>query len=290
MAEAAEFEEKTYEKYFGHELARSARDTFSPGQVAEGDLGFDEGFFVPWHIRNFWFRNLFPIRWLGLRGVFLADLEFLDDTLRHAMPGSRYNLFVQYKRPSYVKGHNAKEWGHWHRPYYRYPITDHQQLILEKLELASFGRAAVIYASPAFWTNVALFSNAKKKRVIAESNVAEVSKMVGHKCFTYADSGAFGVAHSEPEIVQSSSLGDILQRGVENERLSFRDHIRKTTKAIKTCFEDDELGLNNLETASETILYLIDGSRRRGRDGDFVGDLATIEAFCDLYGVQLFTT
>ena len=35
------FEEKTYEAYFGQELGRLTNITYSPGQVAEGYLGFD---------------------------------------------------------------------------------------------------------------------------------------------------------------------------------------------------------------------------------------------------------
>jgi len=46
----AEFKEKTYEKYFGFELARLTTVTFSPDQCDEAFLGFDDAFFLPWEL------------------------------------------------------------------------------------------------------------------------------------------------------------------------------------------------------------------------------------------------
>jgi hypothetical protein len=289
MVQIAEFEEKTYESYFGQEVTRIVRNSFSPGQIDEAILGFDGSFFIPFFCRNIHFSRLFP-RWLGhFPGIILSDIDYLIDELDRDLPRCRLNLFVQYKRPEYVFGHRAAEWNCWQRPYFRYALTNHQQLALERLEQKSNGRAAVIYASPAFWESSDLYKRAAAGHVVAGSNIARVSAMAGHSRFTYTDPGASGIAHSEPERVNGPSLEEILNRGLENEKLRLTDHIIATSKAIQSVFDNDETGMQLMGSATAAVLYrsgLADDSLR----GQFVKALATIEAFTNVANVQVYLT
>lgn len=287
MVQVAEFEEKTYENFFGSEVVRLVRDHFSPGQIDESTLGFDGSFFIPFFCRNIHFSRLFP-RWLGrFPGIILSDLDYITDVIDRDLPQHRLNLFVQYKRPEYVLGHRAAEWNCWQRPYFRYALTDHQQKALERLEQESNGRAAVVYASPAFWKSSELYERARFRRVVADSNIAQVSAMTGHSKFTYTNSGAAGIAHSEPEQVNGLSLQEILNRGLKNEKLPLTAHIIATSKAIQSVFENDDIGMQLLESAKAAELYN-SGLDEESLSEQFVKALATIAAFTNVTNVQLY--
>lgn len=45
MTESTQFNERTYEKYFGRQLARATKSPYSPDLRDEYYLGFDEAFF-----------------------------------------------------------------------------------------------------------------------------------------------------------------------------------------------------------------------------------------------------
>lgn len=122
----AQFKEKTFEKYFGHELARLTKVTFSPDQWDEALLGFDEAFHLPMLILH----NLLRApgrRRRNLPGIELSEIERLGDELSASLPPFKFNLFVQYKRPEYLRSTIAREWASWHKPYFRYETTPHQQ-------------------------------------------------------------------------------------------------------------------------------------------------------------------
>ncbi len=287
MVQIAEFEEKTYEKYFGQEVSRRISNTFPPGQFDEAVLGFDDSFFVPFFCRNIHFRCLFPRWFTHFPGFALRDVDYLIDEMDREFPQCRLNLFVQYKRPDYVVGHRAAEWHLWSQPYFRYSLTGHQQLALERLDQHSNGRAAVIYASPAFWESAELYKCANSGRVVAESNIAQVSSMVGHARFTYVKSGNVGIAHSEPEAIDGPTLDEILNKGLENEKLGLKDHILRTAKMVSASYENDELGMRLFESATEAVLFR-GGLAREVSFSQLAKAFAKIEAFGEIADVQLY--
>lgn len=287
MVKAAEFEEKTYEKYFGDEIKRKITDAFSPGQMAEHDLGFDESFFVPWLCRNIWFRGLFPSPWFWYEGIDLPDIGYLPTGLVGQLPDFRLNLFVQCKRPEFVSGHRASEWHSWNSPYFRYNLMAHQQQALEKLNEHSAGRAAVVYASPAFWQTSELFHKRASREVVTGSNIAQAAAMTGHDRFTYVASGSFGIAHSEPEQIQGPTVEELIDKGRENERLRWDAHVEKTAIAIRKSLTEGTESAQLLDVMIDVIYR--EFSRIFVRRGAILKDLATIEAFCDIFGLKIFS-
>lgn len=121
-----EFKEKTFEKYFGHELARLTNITFSPDQCDEALLGFDEAFFLP----EEWFFRFGPYvrrrRREQLTGIEIDEFNRHGEMIASHMPEFRLNLFVQFKRPKYLTSRGAKQWSDWKQNYYRYETTLHQ--------------------------------------------------------------------------------------------------------------------------------------------------------------------
>jgi hypothetical protein len=221
-----EFKEKTFEKYFGHELARLTNVTFSPDQCDEALLGFDEAFFVP----ESWFFRFGPYvrrsRLRRLTGVEIDKFNKAGKALASHLPDFKLNLFVQFKRPAFLRSHGAKEWSEWKQSYYRYEITPHQQEALERLDAQSHGRAAVVYASPAFWQASDLWAYVKKGVVIEQSNIANASKLKGHGHYSYVSSGCVGKGHSETVDIESDPLADVIRLGLErNDPLPLNQHL-----------------------------------------------------------------
>ena len=287
MPKQAEFEEKTYEKYFGHELARRTRATFSAGQCAEFHLGFDEAFQVPWWAIQYLFPHLLPRIWSRLPGFALSELDDLAERIGQLLPPFRLNFFVQYKRPEHVSGRRGAEWKSWRRPYYRYGITAHQQAALLRIDQTSGGRAAVVYASPAFVENDRLFTLAESGGIIAASNIAPVKQMNGHARFTYVNPGGEGFAYSKPEKVTGPAFEEIMLSALEQEGVQFRDHIIRTAQDMEASLEDD-LGKRIFVTARKAVVFLSGMENGEIEAGTIANALATIEAFCDAFDVSLY--
>lgn len=286
MAKTAEFEEKTYEKYFSHELVHGRLISYSPGQAAENVLGFDEAYLVPWHIFYEHFNFLLKPPLSRLAGIDPNELNVLATELGRQLPPLRLNMFVQFKRPEYLSSSRAGEYQHWGCPYYRYKITGHQQAILEKLHSVASDRSIVVYASPAFWKNAALFDAYKKRRIIANSNIVSVDKLSGHGRYTYVSPGGSGTACSAPVRIQSQELESAIAERLTGEEMPLDQHLKVTAYFIERALSDDPDAMQLLEQARAAIIGERDDASKIGRPGDFLYSLLTIEAFCDAFGVS----
>ena len=227
------FKEKTFEKYFGHELARLTNITFSPDQCDEAMLGFDEAFFMP----EEWFFRFGPYirrrRRGQLTGIEIEEFNKLGKMTASHMPDFRLNLFVQFKRPKYLTTRGAREWSDWKQSYYRYETTPHQQEALERIDAQSYGRAATIYASPAFWQADDLWEHVRNNAVVEHSNMASAAKLKDHDHYSYIEPGYIGKGHSETVDIESDPRQQIIGAGSErNEPLPLNQHLKKTAAAI----------------------------------------------------------
>jgi hypothetical protein len=275
-----DFKEKTFEKYFSHEVARLTNITFSPDQCDENFLGFDDAFWLPlpWMIARAPFVR--KSRWARMNGIDKKTFEKMGERFASRMPPFRFNLFVQYKRPDFLKTRGAGEWEHWHCPYYRYRITPHQQDVLAKIELQSQGRAATVYASPAFWQADDLWNNVQAGTVIANSNIASVGKLSGHGRYTYTSAGAKGKGHSEATEIESSALNLLISTGLEREALPFNTHIKRVAQLILEVVSASDIGAEQFERARMAVeLGELDYT-------SIVGALTTIELFSDVFGAS----
>lgn len=288
MTQTAEFEEKTYEKYFGHELVRGRLVSFSPGQHAENALGFDEAFHVPWHVLYRRFRHLMPRPWSRLSGIGRDEINRVARDLSHYLPEFRFNLFVQFKRPEYVSGPRGAERADWQCAYYRYLISTNQQRTLERLHSISAGRAAVVYASPALWTKADLFDAAAKRAVISRSNIVSVDKLTGHGRFTYVSPGGHGIAYSEPVDIESLAVEQLVEEGLRQEALPFSQHIKRAALQVEAAVKGDEGAARMLNLARLAILRGDEVETASASLESFWFALATIEAFSDAFDVSFY--
>jgi len=216
------FEEKQYEMQMNLELAcekNLRKNVFAPGQVLEHELGIDVALFSC--DRRFWkylyrdwdylFYSWYKYWRHGVdsRGI-LKLVKVFEDIIRN-MPDIRYNLFIQYKRPKYLKKKTAAEYWKWKRPYFRYIITEAQQKLLENLSDRVEPYAQVIYAAPAFVTQDEFWRYVNEGGLIDRSNYCRAIDLKDHHRYTYIDSGTFGFAFSEPEEIKSYSIDEILK-------------------------------------------------------------------------------
>jgi len=284
----AEFEEKTYEKYFGHELGRYTKITFSPGQVAESTFGFDEAFYLNrliWFLR---FRHIFPGSRRFPAGVSLSEIERIGKDNPSVLPKIKFNVFIQYKRPEYINNHRASEWICWGSSYYRYRINKHQQEILFNIKDKSNGRATVVYAAPACWRINDLSSIALAGDVIKKSNIADVDIMVDHAKFSYVNYGNHGIGHSEPKERTSKDFLTTLKGASELSGVPFIEHIFNTVNLIERMVGSNVEGKLAFELAKKILLNYQWGDVSHIRDKDLFDPFITIEAFEDAFNVRLY--
>ncbi len=216
----AEFEEKQYEQHMNIELLckHDTSNLFPPGQFLENSLGFDValyscnrrfwGYFYKhldwgWKRYFYYFFKHFPY-------IYPKDIKYLEELFEDYLdyiPKIKFNLFIQYKRPEYMRTKRSSEWEHWNKPYYRYQIIPHQQELLEKLaQNINKNSALVIYASPAFHTQEEFWENVQRKTIVDNSNYCEATDLSGHTKYTYINGGRYGIALSEPEEIKNLNL------------------------------------------------------------------------------------
>jgi len=215
-----EFKEKQYEQPLNNELAWKGQ-VYIPGQVLENDIAIDAAIFSKnpkfWNLWN----NRAMMKWksgLRLRREFW---DLAEETLKSDLfPKFKFNLFIQHKRPEHVSSRRGKEYPHWKRPYLRYDINEHQQIILHKLEQKTSSHAIVVYVCPAFWKRKELwmFINGK---LVENSNFVKPSKLHGHQRYTFVRGGKDGHACSEPIKVEGldilSEISRMRERSIEFE-------------------------------------------------------------------------
>jgi hypothetical protein len=193
----AEFEEKQFEQHLNFQLADRNNLVYPSGQVGEAFLGFDAA--VRTRRRSFW--HLFGTFRPGLRidPLWWPELEEELD----AFPKAKFNVFVQSKRPEFLSGPRCKEWHDWQTDYFRYFITEHQQLALTALAEQTAGAAIVVYASPAFHKHQHLWEAINKGDLVSKTNFADAQKLNGHERYTYATAGSSGKGYSHPTDIES---------------------------------------------------------------------------------------
>lgn len=269
----AEFEEKQYEQHLNLELLEGKNLLYPPGQVLENTLGFDAALFSShpkfwkhfpeyYHLHHRFFRH-------GPRGIRLpfelwSELENEIDFF----PKFKCNVFIQHKRPELMKRSDALEWSSWNSPYFRYKLMQHQQEALSRLVAQTGSNSIVIYACPAFHTLTELWDAISQKNIINLSNFCQVELLDGHGSYTFQKPGRSGVAHSEPEEIESydlfSRLNQLSEQSVSDGN---RHHLSKLGRLIDSVMLENEhfnskykqftqymlQDLNDIEVASSLI-------------------------------------
>ncbi len=248
----AEFEEKQYEQHLNIELLQGSNLIFPPGQHLENVLGFDAALFTRnkafW--RHFlggypWYRRFFKNYLNGL--YFPKDAFELEEAFDNDLPQFKFNAFIQHKRPERMVKDTASEWQSWRRDYYRYKVLEHQQETLENLESSVGNDGIVTYASPAFHTKEEFWDAHKNRSFIQRSNYCQPHKLTGHYAYTYIDAGTTGIAHSEPEEVESKHLLQELQRLSQSEsgkEMSNSEFVAKSCDLVESSLKNQKKLMN----------------------------------------------
>lgn len=222
----AEFEEKTYEIYFNIELAKQYPIFFPPGQVCEGQLGFDAAFYIA----SATFHS-YPLRGKNYLNKLPCQIQNLPKQMKA-------NCFFQYKRPIFLTNSKAKEWMYWRRPYFRYKICNRQQKLLENIK-AKLNNSLVLYASPATVSMDELFCFYENSKIIDNSNFTAVEWLSNHHVNTYIRSGNFSIACSEMEEIRSLNLHQ--QFSYFEQYVDTYENIRKVAHVISDIMTVNEL-------------------------------------------------
>lgn len=245
----SEFEEKEYEVPLIHQLLQTSHNIWSPGQVFEGNLGIDTAI-LTLH------RDIWKLLNSGnpLSGVVLEDYNFgyIWRKIRGKtkLPTFSLNLFLQIKRcerltnrPSVLKQLGLRS------PYWRFTITQHQQILLEKLDRKLMNKGIVAYAAPAFNLKSELYDFTSTNQLVNNSTFVKVSKLVNHHRWVYDSSGSSGYACSKPEKIEGINLNEEIKILIENN------------------YQDNETNVdNNLKNLANTISELafeIDDSKNQ---------------------------
>lgn len=256
---------------------------FAPGQVEEFVYGFDGAYLIPFRGIPFFFPYIRRARYLRqMHGLSLDNIEELHEHFGEALPDCRFNLFVQFKRPEFIKSSNAKEYPCWYSPYFRYDTTPHQQIALANIQEQSNGRAAVVYASPAFSASQDLHTLSHGGKVVENSNIVSVGLLTSHSRYSYVEAGFAGKAHSEAENINDDSLAQMVAMGLERqEQLPFSKHVKMAASIVEAvAFE----GTHRSEMLA--ALQAIEGDLYT--DGSLSKALAMLVAFSDVFETSYY--
>jgi len=200
----SDFEEKPYEELMNYELAE-IRKIFPVGQVFEHEIAIDAALFS--RHPDFWkLWKPFSSRMAGVHlteGLWKRLRERLDSD---AFPRFRCNLFIQYKRPSFITGANGKARRRWNQPYFRFDVDQRQQAILQVLEDKTKKNSIVVYACASFLKWKELWTFTRNHRLVRNSNFVRPVDLNGHDKYTFVLGGSDGFGYSDPRRVRSTDL------------------------------------------------------------------------------------
>jgi hypothetical protein len=287
----AEFEEAEYRGPLFNQLD-SSNLVWEPGQVFEHHIGID---------RALWTANAYLLALHGhtatLAGVALSryDLDYIwqSRNRRKKLPSFRLNLFVQAKRPLYgryapktLKEHGLKS------PYWRFEVTPHQQLALERLHTILKGRAIVCYACPAFHKEALLHKWTVEPLMVEHSTFPDVSQLNGHEAWNFSEPGTIGVANTEPVQHAAPPLLQRLQEFVERSEVrdsNLIEQLQYLRNAVSTTVNSDstEYSFQRARFAEgvREIDRIADEFELHDNRSEFVA-FATVRLFTTLYKVN----
>lgn len=229
-----DYEEAQFEAPLMAELADSSQSLFRPGNVAERMLGFDGA--VLSHHPLFW--SLWG-RSPGTGKPSLPDWLF-DQEVDLTLPEWRLNLFVQSKRPQWMKQSHAKEWEEWKKEYFRFIITPHQQGALEICTERLGSAGLVVYAAPAIGEARELHEVIATQNVVNETNFVEAERLTGFRRYSYVAAGVGGKRHGSVEEVPHLDIFEALdRRRAASKPMSFGTLVSNAREAMLAAIESN---------------------------------------------------
>lgn len=269
----AEFTERHFEKFFEPFLWQSHR-AITPSEFIEKRLGID-GMLLTFN-QNFW--SIFGRQRIGVmvtrdlwEGV-EHDLNKINfPELFHA------NLFIQYKRPDYLRTKNGEEYNSWNTPYYRYKINENQNKSLSILENNLGNGGLVTYACPAASKNEELRRFAEQDTLIENTNFVNPSLLIDHETYTFVFGGTEGIAFSSPKKIKSKEIEETIKklRDTSNHNKNIKEFFKKTASIIENTVEESEQGI---KTGYFDFMRIFTKSKNKDMD-DLEVDFAKIFSY-----------
>jgi len=239
-----EFEEGEYRAPLFNQL-HTSNLLWEPGQVFEKHIGIDHAM---WTI-NAHIHSLYGHR-SPLNGAYLArynwDYIWATRKRKKKLPSFKLNLFIQAKRPHYGRyaPKDMKLLG-LKSPFWRFEITPHQQVALERLSAQLKNKAIVCYACPTFHTDALLHKWTVEPKIVEKSTFPDVLELQGHTAWNYSEAGTFGVANADPARKLAAPI------------------LERISTFIERNGQDDETG-------PQSIVQLADAVRRSMEQGEVV--------------------
>jgi hypothetical protein len=191
-----EFEEAEYRGPLFHQL-HTTNLLWEPGQVFENHIGVDHAMWTAHALLHSLHGYSAP-----LHGAVLARYSWnyiwskRKSTKR--LPSFRLNVFIQAKRPQY--GRYApkvlRDKG-LRSPYWRFEITPHQQIALERLKAKLSGKVLVCYACPVFHKEALLHKWTVVPRMVENSTFPDIEQLKWHSAWNFSEAGCKGVANAD---------------------------------------------------------------------------------------------
>lgn len=236
------------------ELAVRGSLIFSPGQMLENKIGLDAALFS----RNPKFWQLWTNRRYGwwahktYRSGSIIEAAWWHDFEQQlnssSFPKLKFNLFIQHKRPEFIRSPKGGERQHWNNPYFRYYINPQQQKRLYTLEQKLGSQGITVYACPAFWETTDLWNFIVAHSLIENTNFVEPHQLEGHNCYTFVNGGKIGKACSEPKNIESLNLLKYIDQMLEKET-DFRSNsefIHSLSKKVTLVMQESFEGLKDI--------------------------------------------
>jgi hypothetical protein len=284
----AEFEEKQYEQHLNLELLQGENLILPPGQVLEHTFGFDAAIFSkhPKFWRHYpymckWYHRIFKQAPNGVK----LPIELWED-LEHEiedLPPFKFNVFIQHKRPEYMVKKNSAEWSSWNSPYYRYSIMKHQQETLIALENQVQNNAIVAYACPAFHTRKEFWDIIKNKSIIDNSNFCQPKFLENHLKYTFQNGGTYGIAHSEPEKIDTLDIKKqfkILREKTSNTKLNNKEYLLSLGEILDTT-------IDTIQSLQEQYYKMQEEMAPKNFDSNIAKSLIKIDIFNFLTDIKV---
>lgn len=265
------FAEKWYEQCLNFELITESR-FFAPSQPQEGIIGFDAAIFT----NNPIFLGLFNTPQHIDQGI-VIDPAIWDNGRNlnsQELPKFKYNLFIQHKRPEYIKSPRGFEYPDWNNPYFRYDVDEDQQSALSNLERHVHDYSLVVYACPAFWTVEEFTRHYAAGELVENSNFVSTTVLDGHDRYSFTAGGTNGRVHSKSKIVDTVDIKKEIKI-LSEMRPKFEDN-KKFISALANSVDDT---INKIEGSVHDNFYTLLNRFKQSKRNELDDSIATIFAF-----------
>jgi hypothetical protein len=236
-----EFEEGEYRGPLFNQL-QTSNLLWEPGQVFENHIGIDHALLTT----NAYIHAIHGYT-APLAGVVLSryDLSYIWSlrNRKKKLPPFRLNVFIQAKRPVYGRyAPRAYRTLGLKSPYWRFEITAHQQIALERLQDKLKNRAIVCYACPVFHKESMLHKWTVEPKMVENSTFPSVSALKGHIAWNFSEPGTIGIANADPTRIDAPPLEDKLRIFVaqdDSQQTSAVENLSDLANAVLFAMESD---------------------------------------------------